>query len=748
MSKEKIIPLAGLFLIFIFFARLFYPTQTIFMIPDYGESDVLHFNLPLKSYLGQSLKNNVWPLWTNQLANGFPLLAEGQIGTFYLPNLLLFKFLPLITAYNLSYVISYLFLAIGAYFLARILKFSRISSTFAALILTFSGFFSVHSNHLNLLQTASLTPFLFAFSLILWYKPRLKYSLVLAFIISQQIFAGHYYILFISLVGVFLIWLYLFFSGEIQDKKAQAGRILLLLFTFLFAVCLSSIQLFPTFELWRYSSRVGGLSFDSVTSFPYPVKHLLTFISPYLLGNPANGTYPVYSSNWGIFWENTAYMGILPLFLSFFSIFWIRSKKVKFGLLLGIISLLLVLGKFSPLYFIFSFPPFNFFRTPSKFLILTVFAITLLATVTFEKLIRMKNEKLLRLNSNLLKIILVIVILLLVLIDEFKFSYNYPPVSPAKIWLSEPEIISRIPDLKKSKIITLGSELSWNNIFLKKGWQDISPYFFYTNYLFPNYNLIQGITSFGLNTGGLIPRRISAYMDGTRSVTYDQEKNTAALNKLSLNALKLAGVKYLISSFKIAGEKDIEKISTLVAQSPQDNSDIYVYQLKNSFADFYISGKAEKITTLQDVYDELEKDSTLSDKKVLVEDENLFRQFENSPLKINAEIENIDRDNELETIKVRTDQPGILVRNTNNYPGWEAYDYLKQIRIYNANLTYQGVALSKGEHEIRFVFNSRSFELGKKITIAAWFTIYLILLLDRVYSHHKASRTRQLFPDL
>src|SRR3990167_3329738 len=61
-------------LIFYFFARLFFPQQSLFMIPDFGESDVLHLNLPLKEILSRELKNHQWPLWTDTLAGGFPLL--------------------------------------------------------------------------------------------------------------------------------------------------------------------------------------------------------------------------------------------------------------------------------------------------------------------------------------------------------------------------------------------------------------------------------------------------------------------------------------------------------------------------------------------------------------------------------------------------------------------------------------------------------------------------------------------------
>src|SRR3989338_8046867 len=140
---HKLLPLTGLFLVsLIFFARLFFPTSRLFMIPDFGQSDVYHFNLPLKDILHKSLANNRWPLWTENLAAGFPVLAEGQIGTFYLPNLVLFKFLPLVPAYNLNLLLSFFTASSGMYFFCRKIRLGKISSLLSALFFTYSLFFA------------------------------------------------------------------------------------------------------------------------------------------------------------------------------------------------------------------------------------------------------------------------------------------------------------------------------------------------------------------------------------------------------------------------------------------------------------------------------------------------------------------------------------------------------------------------------------------------------------------------------
>lgn len=98
------------------------------------------------------------------------------------------------------------------------------------------------------------------------------------------------------------------------------------------------VQILPTYELSNYSYRSAELGFDNIVRFPYPPKHLITFISPYFYGDPGKGTYPIPGEDWGFFWENTGYVGILPLILSVFviSLIFLERKKTKQLLLLQV----------------------------------------------------------------------------------------------------------------------------------------------------------------------------------------------------------------------------------------------------------------------------------------------------------------------------------------------------------------------------------------------------------------------------
>src|SRR5437899_2757394 len=67
---------------------------------DIRSSDLWHLHLPLKHVYARGLAAGRLPLWCPEVGTGFPLLAEGQVGALYPPNLLLFSTLPLPLAFD------------------------------------------------------------------------------------------------------------------------------------------------------------------------------------------------------------------------------------------------------------------------------------------------------------------------------------------------------------------------------------------------------------------------------------------------------------------------------------------------------------------------------------------------------------------------------------------------------------------------------------------------------------------------
>ena len=87
--------------------------------PDYGLSDIWNFNYPLKNLLSESLKQGKIPLWTDMIGNGYPIMAEGQIGTFSPINWVIFGLFPMPQSFTAALIFVFITTLAGAYLLMR-----------------------------------------------------------------------------------------------------------------------------------------------------------------------------------------------------------------------------------------------------------------------------------------------------------------------------------------------------------------------------------------------------------------------------------------------------------------------------------------------------------------------------------------------------------------------------------------------------------------------------------------------------
>jgi len=82
-------------------------------------------------------------------------------------------------------------------------------------------------------------------------------------------------------------------------------------------------------------------------------------------------------------------------------------------------------------------------------------------------------------------------------------------------------------------------------------------------------------------------------------------------------------------------------------------------------------------------------------------------------------------------LRAHAAKPALLVLSEIYYPaGWNALVDGKETKIYKTNYILRSILLEPGDHEIQFVFESRTFKLGLWIT----FSILFILLAILIYS--------------
>ncbi len=678
--------------------------------PDFGESDAYHLNLSLKYYLAENLKANQLPFWTDKLQGGYPLFSEGQIGALFLPNIVFLKFFNFADGYNLLLVFSLFCLTVGFYFLLKEFKINSLIALLTSFIFTFNGAVSLRWVHLNLIQSFSLAPLLFWLILKYLNTQKKRYLFSAPLIISQMIFAGHTQVVFIVLFGIFLFypaWVFL----KSRNMKEVLRILLILIYVISSGIILSLSQMLPTYLLAKNSLRPLSLNFSTATSFPLSWAHLISFVSPFAFGNPKIGTYPAYSSDWGIFWENTPYLGLIliGLFLLLFITklkLNLKNKPLVISLFIAGFLVLMALGKFSPLYLIYNFPPFSFFRTPSKYLLMANFFIVLASSLTLHTTWR-KMDRLL-LKSFLITILIVGLGQLL----QLTFGYHLF-VSSSQV-LKKPEIVKNLND---SNLLEIGQNENWNSIFLKNGWakeSDKQKYLFFKNFLYPNSNLIYNVNIYDINTGTFRlkrPEYLRQFVLSNLEIVDDKVN----LQDNNCHLLKLLGINNLISSIELKSDQ-----FTPIASLKDGDTKISLYGQKDFNQSFYyVPNSIKKIIYLED-FNNLYEKNQLSEEASVSEDINKDIDDNNTGYQITKK----SRDLYDYQLKGSFKKETMIVFRQNFFPEWSIYIDNQKTKAIRVNLTHIGISIPKGTHNITLKYENFYFKLGLGLSL-----LYLPLFL-------------------
>lgn len=692
-----------LVIVLVFHSKLFTPKLSIYITPDYGRSDSWHLSIANKFYYSKQLKENKIPIWNSHIGSGYPTLAEGQTGIFFLPNIIFLKFFPFVIAYNLLMVFTFAAAGWGAYFFLRSIKVTKLAATYGGIIFCLGSFFVFRVQHLHVIQVASLAPWTF-FAVNEYLKQKnLIFLVLLSFFISQQLFAG-----FPQLAAYNLIFLLIFIL--LTTPGAQRLKNLFFIITFiLIGFSLSSVQIFPAYELLNNSTKLKDPK-TILEQFPYKPKNLLQIIDPFALGNPKFGTYPVLNrSKFGIFWENTAYVGILPLSLSLallLSTIKKRRSSSKIILIFGfflLLALSLSLGKSSPLHPLFSIPPLSMFRVPSRFLLFVHFSFVVLSSIYLSK-----QRKWITFLAIILSSFNVFIVL-----------YTYNPVGSASSWFEKPETKITLEKTAVQKVITIGNFPSWTEMF-SKGWTNPEYYFFARNYLDQNSNLIFDIDQINAYES-ILTKRSSLNRQLTDSALRI-EKDFIEISPLLIPYLSSQNVSHVITTKKIF-DKNLKEIYT---KKISDENEVKIYEIKiepkkyftssNYFYNEYPSEIVHKATSQS--YKPLEEVIIEKDIGKLNGTYSEIKKIESSDIK--------------KTFEVKTDGKLIFVLNESFYPGWKAYLNGKKTEILPVNINFQGIVIpGNGTFMIEFKYRPDSLKYGMlfsslTLVFLLIFTLFLI----------------------
>lgn len=364
-------PILLLGLVLLFFARMAFSNLIL------ARGDTFLYFYPYWDAAATALRTGRVPFWNPELFMGAPLLANSQVGFFYVLNWPFWLTLDAPQAVKATIILHVFIAAVGTYLAGRrLLDLSRVAALLAATLFALGGYLTAQVEHVNQLQGLAWLPWFFVAL-----TPALRsgasgrgFDLLASFpaasaLFALQLAAGHTQTAFISGVAAGAWLLVLLFQ---RSQRAGALRALLVFgASAVFALALAAAQLAPTLELAGLSSRRGGLSLAEALSFSWHPLHL------------TRSLLPAYGQS--LFTEYVAFLPLTALALAILGVRQWRKPFVLAFAVLALLGLLLALGRFNPAYWLLArLPGFDLFRAPARWLALYGLGAALLAGVGWQ----------------------------------------------------------------------------------------------------------------------------------------------------------------------------------------------------------------------------------------------------------------------------------------------------------------------------------------------------------------------------
>jgi hypothetical protein len=363
--------------------------------------------IPWRFFAWENIQQGIMPLWNALNGMGAPLLANYQLALFYPPGWLVYLFAAvggitwLAWSHTLLVVLHLIWAGLGMARLARKIGLQPLAQSLCGLSFGLTGYFVARGEFFSMVWAGAWIPWIFLTVSDLGMPVRIETDnvhqkmlhLPLVLAITMQLLAGHaqlsWYTLTLATMWVVIgKWVN---SGFRQACSALARFAL----AAVLAAIISSVQLLPTLEYLQQSQRSVAVSYETAMTYSFWPWRLLSLFAPDFFGNPGGGNYWGYAS----FWEDAAYIGLVPILLalSTFTDLFLKKKKDQspnqfkplntFLWSTAGVGVLLALGKNTPVFpFLYRFvPSFDMFQAPSRFMIWFVLAFCLLAGLGVER---------------------------------------------------------------------------------------------------------------------------------------------------------------------------------------------------------------------------------------------------------------------------------------------------------------------------------------------------------------------------
>ena len=740
-------------------------------IPSDGfVSDLADGEFPIRVEAGHIIRAGELPFWTSKIMTGAPFSVDPL-------SMLLFTLCPPALALGLLYGILLIITATGTYLLARHLGASRAGAFLSGFSFAWSGFFVCQMRHLGIIGTAAFFPCaLYCLEKAVSHQsedrqaarlmpvaPKLLWLMLFSLCFGLQILAGFpqtvyicalFYGLLVCWRMSWLAWGRSFKEGARQASILASGT----LGAVVLGTLMGMIQLLPLWELGTLSDRAGGITFEAATALPYPWVCVLTFFCPYYFGDISTLNFAFLKT--AIFWEVYGYAGMFTLLLALLAMGLGLSRLVRliaqikrasntretrtgpiiFWIFVCLLSFFMVLGPLTPLYrWAFNvLPGFSSFRFPTRFLFVTVLAITLLGGLGLTWLQTAFSRFLPPHAATRNQLFIGILLVGITMIDLVYHNQRQNPMVEASSWLASPETARVIQNhLDPGRVFSPDVIKQHQGVFARaKGWSgDLTPYYLHRNLLQPNSNLLHGIPS--LNAyAGISPSWVVDLIGDHNRYGLLFELRAQHADQAYYQWLQTLSVQWLL----FPKPQDTPFLLDKGQTSPVS----YLYQLTNSLPRARFAQQVLCINTVAEIKKKsLEgtinpRLTTLlhSDQDLKTVKETLLSWAKTqhvSSMTNTSVTMTVDRATEV-VIETHSRQGGLLVLADTYYPGWKATINGVKTPIMRVNLMHRGVLVPPGKQTITFRYQPWTVHWGIALSLLGFLSLVSLIC----YFYHKS----------
>ena len=688
--RKKFNNINAFFVLFILFVIIFFIHIDIILAPlgkyasGFEITDLIYY-INIRQYVVDRILHFIFPLWTTKLFCGVPFFANSECAVLYLPNIV-FYFLPISKAINFSYLLHFFILAFSSFLWINNRIKDKLISIIVSLISIFGTNLYLHfaAGHLSNVITACWFPILLYFYDKSFKEKKYFYIFPASFIISLQIFAGHFqYVYYTALVSFIYV---LFFC---RNRYA----IVTIISSYIISVFLTAIQLLPSYCFYIEGARKINIFDTNATSIYSSFKYLLSFL------------FYIQAYLDDLFWETSNYIGTISFIVVLLALFHIHNKNILKFIVVVVFLLSLTfkpiaetIGKIIPFFSWFRGPvKLNFFINimllpilaygvniflSEKFKINRIFIIFLFVISGSIILFRENILNLLlvgvALDNNVINVVKYSIKITALLIFFFSISLCFKKYKIVKIililmLLAEPIIVVR------THLCPLFLKQDFKYEYITKESFNVQPRFS----AYKNFNLLYDAE----NVSGLYSDRL---------------RNFGILNKKSgdiksENILELLRWKYTVDlitgSVRKTENKTLNRINIY-----------YKYQIETKKENIYEILSSKNFNIFENII--LEKEPKYQPTVKGEYDLNFLHFDENS-------IE----------FECKTTEPAIILYTDNYAKGWKAYNVDNPKQKYDiicADYIYKAISVDKGYHKIRFEYKPMSFVIGMWLSIVSW----------------------------